>query len=348
MKKLTPIDVSSDKELSKQIGTQEINRKAPLSRDPKNYPVFTVPVNKKVLIYVPNHTVQDAEGVDRLRMDTPYIHTITHKNRYEYYRCISGLESEAHGYDGTCPLCEGAADPWTLANHIIEDKCRAQGLSPDDSDNDTVKSIKSAAYSARVLTDATQYYTFPIVVFDTVNDDGKTFVTDDQGNISYTIMWYSISESGWEKKWVKAMENMEDEPTHPGGLFLLLDYTYTPKSGEPNVRDSAREMQVYRKKIKDSEKLRLALDQQTEDWTPAMAQKMVIRNNFYPAEGLQEVADEALEDTRNLIALYENKLGVAGLSAPETGEDEFHLEKPKAQPAAPVEMDETDEDLDME
>lgn len=352
MRKLTPINVSEDQELSKQIGVQELSKAAPLSRDPKNYPVFRVPTNKKVLIYVPNHTVQNADGVDVLRMDAPYIHILQHKNRFEYYRCVSGLVSEAHGYDGTCPLCDGASDPWTLANLVIDDKCKSQGLDPDDVENDTVKAIRSAAFSARVLNDAERYYTFPIVVFDTVNDDAKTIVSDPEtGNISYKIMWYSISERMWEKKWAKALENMEDEPTHPGGMFLVLDYTYTPKKGEPNARDSARELTVFNRKIKGSEKLREALDHQTEGWTPAKAQEMVIRNNFYAYEDLEEVTDVVLENTRNLISLYSSK-GELENKAIEGGSDDFTLEKKQDDSNPPVAMDETDEDdgegLEME
>jgi len=227
----------------------------------------------------------------------------------------------------------------------------ANNASNDEStstDNDDVKAIKSAAYSARVLGDAERYYTFPIVVFDTVNDDAKTFVTDEAtGNISYKIMWYSISERGWEKKWAKALENMEDEPTHPGGLFLTLDYTYTPKRGEPNARDSARELQVYSKKIKNSEKLREVLDKQTESWTPEVARDMVIRNNLYAYADLEAVTEECLENTRNLIALYEAK-GEAEVEGIEAA-SEFNLEK-KTTPASEtaVAMDDTDEDFDAE
>lgn len=350
MKKLTPIKASSiDANLSSQLGVQVIEKSAPLSRDPENYPVFKTPVNKKVLIYVPNHIVQDKDGVDILRMDAPFIHIVQNKNRFEYYRCVSGLHSEEHGYDGTCPLCDGAADPWTLANLIIEDKCKARGLSSDDSDNDDVKAIKSAAYSARVLGDAERYYTFPIVVFDTVNDDAKTFVVDEKGNVSYKIMWYSISERGYEKKWAKALENMEDEPTHPGGLFLTLDYTYTPKRGEPNARDSAREMTVYSKKIKNSEKLRAALDQQTEGWTPEVARDMVIRNNLYAYADLEAVTEECLENTRNLIALYEAKGDVTDTQMGIGAEEGFNLEKkPSPDDESAVALTDTDEDFDSE
>lgn len=346
MKKLTPVKIKSDSDLAKQLGTQEISRSMPLSRDPVKYPVFRVPTNKKVLIYVPNHTVLNKDGEEELRMDKPYIHAVSvRKNSWEYYRCTSGLVDNELGFDGTCPLCDGSSEPWDLAKYQIEDKCRAQGLNPDDKENETVKGIRQQAFSARVLNDAEQYVTFPIVVFETVNDDGKTPVMSDDGkNVVFKIMWYSIRKSTYDEKWGSCLENMEDEPSHPGGLFFTLDFTYTPKSGDPNARDSARNLKVYNKTVKDSEKLRAALDKATEDWTPAVAQQMVIRNNIYTVEDLKSVADEVLETTRNLIALYESK-SVTG-SGIEKNEMAGMIGKKKEENDGeiPIVMDETDED----
>ena len=45
------------------------------SADPEHFPVFDIPVNSKVLIYVPNHVLTDEEGNEELRMDKPLIHT---------------------------------------------------------------------------------------------------------------------------------------------------------------------------------------------------------------------------------------------------------------------------------
>lgn len=71
MKKLTPIALGEEesKELQEQLGVQEISTGTPKSADPQNFPVFSIPVGKKVLVYVPNHVVLDSDGVERLRMD---------------------------------------------------------------------------------------------------------------------------------------------------------------------------------------------------------------------------------------------------------------------------------------
>lgn len=348
MKKLQPVTFSAEENqaLQSQLGVQSEQKATPKSRDPINYPVFEVPVNKKVLIYVPNHIVQDEEGIDRLRMDKPLIHSVTQGKKFLYFRCINGLAIDGTSFNGDCPLCDAKDEPWDLANLIIEQKCKAQGLDPEDTDNESVKSIRSAAFSDRVLKDATRYYTFPIVVFETLNDDGKTFVKDDEGGFKYKVMWYNISESQYEKVWLKALEAMESEPTHPGGNFFLLNYCYTPKRGEPNKRDSARNLAVSARNIKGSEQVRKLLDEQTESWTPELAQQMVINNAIYAPEDLQEVADTALETTRNMLALYQAK-EATGEDALAAGEPQFQLEEKTSEDTG-TELEVGETDLDMQ
>lgn len=344
IKKMTPIK-SVSATVIEQLGVQDVPKAAPKSTDPVNFPVFEIPINRKILVYVPNHTVTGPEGVQRLRMDMPLIHPVTDGKRFYNYRCINGLIDEEHGLTGECPLCEGCADPWEYANLIIEEKCRDRGLNPEDTDNADVKGIRSQAFSDRVLKDAVRYYTFPIVVFDTVNDEGKQIATDENGKMQYKIYWYTISESQYEDKWKKALDAMEDEPTHPGGHFFLLNYTYTPKHGEPNKRDSARALAVSGRSIRGSEKLREHLDAATEKWTPEKAIETVINNNLYTAAQLQEVADEVLENTRNMIQLMTAPKALGGSA------EGFKLEE---KPMAPAEDEGTDmpalddTDLDME
>lgn len=345
MKKLTPISFSQSEQedINSQLGVQELKTGTPKSTDSNKYPVWSVAVGKKVLIYVPNHTEQDADGIDRLRMDKPFIHAMTMGKRFPTYRCINGIVMEKHGLSGSCPLCEGSKEPWDLANLIIEQKCKAEGLDPADTENKAVKNIRSAAFSDRLLKDAQKHVTFPIVVFDTVNDDAKTFVKDAEGNISYKIYWYDCSESVWEDKWMKCLESIEDEPSHPGGNFFVLNYIYTTKNNQPQIaRDAARAMTISPRTIKGSEKLRAVLDDATAEWTPSLAQQVLYANMIYTEADLEDVANEVLEPTRNLIALYQSK----GAAAPDAG---FTLEKPEAtaeiedKGATPV--DETDLDM---
>lgn len=344
LKKLQPKVFSAEgrAELSKLTRTQEVVKGIPKSADPVNFPVFENPVNAKALVYVPNHIIVDNEGVPRLRMDTPLVHSVTDGKKFLYYRCISGLTVD--GYSGSCPLCDGTDDCWTLANYIIEEKCRNRGLDPQDTANKDVKSIRSDAFSDRILKEANRKYIFPIVVFETEGNDGKTMIKDDEGKFKCKIMWYIISEQQYEQTWAKALETMEDEPTHPGGHFYILNYTYTAKSGEPNKRDSARNLVVGHKRVKGAEAVMAQLDKQTEGWTPEKAQETVLQAIFYEEEDLADIADEVLEPVRMRNELYSNPMvaseGNAGFKLEQKGTSE--------EEAAPVQNLETDLDGDSD
>lgn len=282
------------------------------SADPKNFPVFDIPVNSKVLIYVPNHTVIDAEtGIEDLRMDKPLIHTVINGKRYQKIRCIRGL-SEDTGYSGVCPLCDGESDPWSLANEQVKEKCRVRGLDPNDSDNESVKAIKRECYTKRVIKAPVQSYTFPIVVIETDPNDFKQILLEEDGTPKHKVMWYTISKSSYEKKWLKALEGMEDEPTHPGGNCFILNYTYESKSGEYNKMDSARELQVVPKKIKGFTEYMEMFDKESEDWDVAKAIETIFDNMYYEEEDIEDEANKILAGTREKLAIYES----AALGAP--------------------------------
>ena len=328
MRKLTPVQISKEEsaEIQKQLGVQEVSKGTPKSTDPVNFPVFSIPVGKKVLVYVPNHTYLDDENITRLRKDEPLLHSVTIGKRFLTYRCTAGITTASGELDGSCPLCDGCAEPWDLANKVIEAKCRQQALDPSDTENQSVKTIRSTEFSKRAIKDADRHITFPIVVFETQNDDGKTFVMDENNNYKLKVMWYDCSEQIWKNKWLKALEAMEDEPTHPGGHFFLLNYIYEPKNGkQQEARDAARELTISYRRFKNSEDLMRQLDKLTEDWDPVKSREVVTANILYPVADLQALADEALEGTRAMLEMYEGAEAGIGIGANNAG---FSLEKP--------------------
>lgn len=305
--KLKPMAFNPEEleQLAAQTSTQTTSRVIPKSEDPTNFPVFEIPTNDKVIVYVPNHVVVDEDGAEKLRMDVALLHSFKDGNRYEKFRCVQGLT--VGGYSGRCPICEAAGkEPWDLANLKIAEECKKLGLNPEDKDNERVVEIRRKHFSERAVKQADRYFTFPIVVFET-SEDRKTILMDDNKKPKYQVMWYKISESAYEKKWEKMLEGIEDEPTHPGGRFYVLNYTYTPKTGEPNKRDSARELQVVHKTYKALEDFKVELDKVTEGWTPAKCAETVIENHFYSEDQLEELVTERLESTRSLIAAYNSK-----------------------------------------
>lgn len=347
LKKPIPIKLSQEANdsVQKQLGVQVVMKSSPKSTDPKHFPVFEVQPGKKVLVYVPNHVVEGEDGPE-LRMDKPIIHTVLDGERYLSYRCIQGLTLEEDGkviFDGTCPLCDGTSEPWDLANIHIKNKCTKLGVDPEDKDNETVKAIRSAEFSARVLKEANRFFTFPIVVIATKNDDGKTILYDENKKPMLQTMWYHVSEKQYVDKWLSCFEEMEDEPTHPGGHFFTLSFTYDTKGKDPNKRDAARNLKVISRNYNGSEKLRLLLDKSTEEWTPEKARETVVSNQMYSIDDLRVVADEVLAPVKDMLALM--KASEMGASI-EGGNENFNLKAPekKALEGTVPQMDETDED----
>lgn len=307
------------------------------SADPENYPVFDIPVNMKKLIYVPKHTITGEDGTEELRMDKPLIHSVINGKKYQKIRCIHGL-SEATGYSGYCPLCDGEDEPWDLANAQIREQCNLRGFTSEDKTNETVRSIKRDYYGLRVIKSAELMYTFPIVVIETDPSDIKKIVVDENKNPVHKTYWYTISKVAYEKKWLKTLEGMEDEPIHPGGHFFILNYTYDSKSGEYNKRDSARELQVVAKKIKNSEDLAKLYDKETEDWGVAKAISTIFDNMYYEEEDIEAETNKILASTREKLVLY--KLCE---KPPEAKESGFKLE-PQIPAGSLPQGDEDDKD----
>lgn len=351
-KKIKPVALSeaAKQNIHKQLNAQTIERAAPKSTDPKRFPVFSIPAGQKILIYVPNHVVELEDGTHQLRMDMPILHPVQDGNRFRYFRCINGIVDDEAGFDGSCPLCDGTAEPWDLARARIEQKCNIQGLDPEDKENKEVKNIRQTEFGERVIKEGDRYYTFPIVVFET-DKDCKTFTKDDKGNVKYTIQWYNISEKKYADTWGKAIAEMEDEPETPAGYFFVLSYQYDTKGKQPNSRDAARALSVHPKTkigtMKGMDKLKEHLDAQTEHWTPEKAAETVISNNLFSREDLEDVANDLLASTRSVLAILQGNVDNGGAPAISSPAPTLQLGGKVDETATPVSMDETDEDFDL-
>lgn len=361
LRKPKPIKLSDEvkQAINDKLNNQQI-QKVSKSLDPVNFPVFEVPTGKKVLIYVPNHTV-DTENGKELAMDKPLIHPVQEGNSYGNYRCISGIvANDANGnviFNGTCPLCDGVSVPWTLANLRIKQKCMQLKLDPNDKENPQVKTIRSSEFSARMIKEAMRYFTFPIVVINTKNDDGKTPATDADGQYICTPMWYHISEAQYTKVWEPVLEGIaendesigEDENVTPGGRFFTLNFIYDTKGKEANKRDAARNLSIIARNFKNSGELKTALDEATKEWTPSKARETVVTNLLYSYDDLEAAANDILAGPTDMINLLTASLeGIP--DGVESGDDGFKLSAPKKDedvknlPA----VDETDIDFDID
>lgn len=294
------------------------------SYDP-DYPVFDVPVNQKVLVYIPNHTVMGPDGSVVMRMDKFAAHPVIDGRSYGDVRCTSGVVVEELGLDGTCPLCDGVNECWELYNHQYADIAKSKGIDPKSAEaQEGLKSDRIDLIQKMHIKQADVWYTFPIVVIDCEEKDGvKTVVPrkDAQGQIKGTPMWYSIRERTYLEKWIAGFDSLETDdgstPTSPAGMWAILNFTYTPKSGNHDKMGSAKALKVTFKAMAGYEQWAQYFDNLTEEWTPSKAQEVVVLDVVRDMDEMRQVADSLLKPVRDKLAMY--NLGNGAVSAPAIG-----------------------------
>lgn len=293
---------------AKQTAATQVVR----SFDPVNFPVFDVPVNQKVLIYVPNHTVVKPDGSVGLRMDRFAAHPIMDGRTYGDVRCTNEVYMPKLGLDGTCPFCEARNESWDLYHKEIEDVARSKGIDVNSAEADeTLKADRQALLQKRAVREATIWYTFPIVVIDCIEKDGKLTVTpkkDADGRITGRPMWYSIRESTYLDKWGAAFDQLEAEdaevPTSPAGMWVVLNFTYNPTNGKHDKMGSARNLTVAFRQMNGYEEWAKYFDKMTEDWTPEKAMEVVVRDVIRDMDEMKTYCDEVMKPTRDKLAMY--------------------------------------------
>lgn len=287
----------------------------PKSYDP-NFPVFEVPINQKVLVYIPNHTVTAEDGSIDIRADRFPAHPCMEGRSYLNVRCINGFVNDDAqlNWDGTCPLCSGLSEVWDLYNHQYREIAASRGMSVDAPEaQDALKNERIELLKNRVIKEPEEWITFPIVVIECTEKDGQKTaqpkLTSD-GKLIGTPMWYSIRKRTFEEKWVAGYDSIEGEvPSSPAGLWAILNFTYTPKSGKCDKMGSAKALKVTFKTMDGYGEWASYFDKMTEEWTPAKAQEVLELDSIRSMEETQEVADALLKPVREKLALY--SLGAA-------------------------------------
>lgn len=293
----------------------------------KDFPVFDVPVNQKVLAYIPNHTIQNPDGSIGLRMDKFAAHPILDGRSYGNVRCSQGVTVDELGLDSTCPLCDGMAEEWELYNLQYADIAKSKGIAIDSPEaKEALKQDRIDLVHNMTIQQAEVWYTFPIVVIACEEKDGQMTVVpkkNAQGQIEGKPMWYSIRERTFLEKWVAGYDTMDTEdglaPTSPAGLWAILNFTYTPKSGNHDKMGSARALKVSFKTLDGYQEWATYFDKLTEEWTPAKAQEVLVLDAVRDMDEMREVADTLLKPVRDKIAMHKLAMGTAPAGAIEGG-----------------------------
>lgn len=320
LKRPTPKKLSTEaQEAITQASAQQTGKAVRIKSYDSDFPVFDVPVNQKVLIYIPNHTTMGTDGTVGLRMDKFAAHPVIDGRSYGDVRCSQGVVLEELGLDGSCPLCDGMNEAWQLYNHEYADIARTKGIDTKSPEaQEALKQDRINLVQQMVIKQPEIWYTFPIVVIKCTEQDGVPTTIpekDANGQIKGTPMWYSIRERTYLDKWQAGFDSIDSEdgtvPTQPAGLWAILNFTYTVKSGNHDKMGSAKALKVTFKSMNGYEKWAEYFDKLTEDWTPAKAQEVVVLDSVRDMEELKGVADQLLKPVRDKLAMYELGAGTA-------------------------------------
>lgn len=324
IKKPTPkkLSVDAQQQIIEASAAQTGQARVQKSYDP-DFPVFEVPVNQKVLVYVPNHTVMGPDGSVMLRMDKFAAHPVIDGRSYGNVRCVADTYNEELGLDGHCPLCDAMNENWELYNREYADVAKTKGIDPHSPEaQDALKEDRRSLAQKMVIRQAEVWYTFPIVVIDCVEKDGKMTVIpkkDAEGRINGKPMWYSIRERTYVEKWGAAFDQLENEdaevPASPAGLWAVLNFTYQPKNGKHDKMGSARALSVTFKTMTGYEEWASYFDKLTEDWTPAKAWNTVVLDALRDMEETQQVTDSLMKPVRDKLAMYALADSSAGIAS---------------------------------
>lgn len=291
----------------------------------KDFPVFEVPINDKVLVYVPNHTITSPDGEIMLRADKFAAHNVLDGRFNAKVRCTQGIVNEELGLDGTCPFCEAASEAWELYNHEYRALCKSKCLDPEaDGTYDAVKTEALAIRDKKAIGNTMVYYTFPIVVVECKKKpDGTTSATpatNDAGELIYKVCWYTVSEKYYMERWVKALDGLTDENdediTHPAGRWFILNYTYESKDGKHNKMLSAQALAVTHKAMDEKwADIEASFDKLTEEWTPFKAMEVLVDNCLRSGEEQAEACDAIMKSTREKLAQIKIATGLPATAA---------------------------------
>lgn len=293
---------------------QEPGMSSPKTYNP-DYPVFDTPVNQKVLIYIPNHSEIDEKGAVQIRADRYCSHTVRVGKAFTDVRCCGDLVNEELHWNGSCPVCDATNACWDLYKYQISDIARSKGVSPENAGTDELLAEdRKRLLSDMVVRAREKWITFPIIVIEC--EEGKTVPKKGaDGKINGTPMFYSIRELTYQDKWKKAFDALEDDGAdeNPAGRWAVLNFTYTPKTGQHTKRDSARNLSVSFRRMEGYGEWEKYFDKLTEGWDAECAINNLVRNSVRSMEEMEEVAAQLLEPVNTKLAEYRIMKGEANV-----------------------------------
>lgn len=330
---ISPIKFNPEalKSVSRQLSTQDPSAsRFARSNDEVNFPVWKTPVEGKYLVYIPNHTTEDAEGNTILRADRPFLHRVIDGSRFGgLYRSPVGIVNLELGLDGSDPLSDAASECFEWYKLKLEEVSKRLGR-PVTNDNEDDRQIRRRLLNSRPVDTAFRRTVFP-AVFIKADSKKLTPELDADGKLVYQIAWLSMTDSQLDKL---EQSMVVTGSTCPAGRVFIFDYDYD--TNKPNARDAARYLNIILLPDPASQGFtpeHLAkFDEMTEAWDEAKAIEMVKDCALYSVQQLQMLVDQAMAPIRADIAAIQQSL--APTLAPVQAKAE--IVAPAAAPATPA------------
>lgn len=330
------VDRSQLKEVVESSIAQEKWTKFNKSLDPENFPVFSLSQDE-YFFFIPDHRMVDPKNPSQklFRWDRLFLNRVklnpTDSNDVSIRNSLN-IVNESLGLDGTSPLDEVYAIQRELNDLRAKKEADSKGI-PVDYLNENFKSISRAIGDKSYIKPKKERYTFPVAIFKvqyqkiqsgTGTRKIKTPERDEEGNLVYRIMWYSISEYAYNETFVKALEQIknqyentdeddklralyqEDSFDDIGGLWFHVNFDYPrPDNVEWNPRDAATKflcnVQATFNKSALSQEDKLKVEEKatkdSEDFDIANSILTVVENQYYPVDELRA----ALSATKLLL-----------------------------------------------
>lgn len=294
------------------------------STDP-NFPLFTTPVGKNLLVYIPTmNVIVHEDGTE----ENPPLETVVHDWRagkqFGTIPCISGIPDDDPlamelGYSGhTCPACDATIECWELVDRKITAFAKEMNIDPQNDTTDTIKNQRSQFIQDMAIKNHNTYVTFPIVVI----PHEKMIPTKDAVN-NLEAYFVTMTKSRYTDKVLKSLGSLMTNKGHIGGRFMFWQFVYDTKGKQPNARDAARNATfniiVEAEALQYCMPLKEACEERAKEFTNLKALEVLpaLACKSY-AEILNET-NKAMKQTRLTLAAYDNVGQAQGLpnGAPE-------------------------------
>jgi hypothetical protein len=208
------------------------------------------------------------------------------------------------------------SEVWELYNMKIDAIAKQFGVTPQNDPQEVLKPHREKILREEMdLKNSEEFVTFPVVI---IPQKSKLVPADDaaQKMQAFFVTW---RKKRYDEGIIqKALGSMLNNPGHPGGLFMLWQFTYETGGKEATVMQSARnaaykvitEQQV----LNTLEPLRSIAEAKAKPFDLVKASEVLVANQFMYKEDLAIEVDKALKRTRQVLEAAQVK-GVPALNA---------------------------------